>query len=173
MELENLRIRTERLILRPFTMDDVEPSFVMNLDPEVSRYTGDGGVVSKNEVERRIREQVIGDYAKYGYGRLAVERKDQPGFIGFCGLKYLPDLEEVDLGYRFIREHWGSGLATEAASACMEFGFGRLKLDRIIGMVLPDNKASIRVLQKLNFSFEKEMTEENMLLHLYAARSPG
>ena len=68
----------------------------MNLDAEVSKYTGDGGVVSKEEIERRITENVLGDYKKYGYGRLAVELKEENKFIGFTGLKYLDDMDEVD-----------------------------------------------------------------------------
>jgi len=89
MSHSNLFIETERLLIRPFKMEDIEPSYVMNLDAEVSKYTGDGGVVSKKEIERRIVENVFGDYEKYGFGRLAVELKGENKFIGFAGLKYL------------------------------------------------------------------------------------
>ena len=68
-------LETERLLLRPHTLADVEPSYRMNLDSEVSRFTQDGGVVDRAEIERRIRENVLGDYAKYGFGRLAVVLK--------------------------------------------------------------------------------------------------
>lgn len=140
----------------------------MNLDAEVSRFTGDGGVVSKAEIERRIREDVLGDYEKYGYGRLAVEWKTSGKFIGFAGLKYLDDLNEVDLGYRFIRKDWGKGIATEAGQALLGFGFEKLDLKKIIAMVLMANRASINVLNKLGFNFEREITEEEMLIQLYS-----
>ena len=71
-------------------------------DERVSEYTADGGVQSYSEVERRIQEDVLGDYAKHGYGRFAVEEKSTGELIGFSGLKYLEDIDEVDLGYRFI-----------------------------------------------------------------------
>ncbi len=168
MPNSNLIIETERLLIRPFTMEDIKPSYAMNLDAEVSKYTGDGGVVSKKEIERRIVENVFGDYTKHGFGRLAVELKGENKFIGFTGLKYLEDMDEVDLGYRFMKEYWGRGIATESGKACVNFGFNELGLKRIIAMVLPENTGSIRVLNKLKFEFEKEIIEDNQLAKVYA-----
>lgn len=163
----NLYIETERLLIRPFTLEDIEPAYKMNLDADVSRYTSDGGVVNKEELERRIVENVFGDYEKHGYGRLAVELKVENKFIGFTGLKYLEDMDEVDLGYRFIKKYWGMGIATEAGRASLKFGFDSLNLDRIIGLVVPENIGSIRVLEKLNFKFEKDLYENDLLIKLY------
>lgn len=168
MSYSNLTIETERLLIRPFTLADIAPSFAMNLDAEVSKYTGDGGIVTEAEIERRITEDVFGDYKKHGFGRLAVELKGENKFIGFTGLKYLEDLKEVDLGYRFMKEYWGKGIATEAGQACLKLGFETLGLQRIIAMVLPENKGSIAVLEKLRFEYEKEFLEDNLLVSLYA-----
>lgn len=168
MPYSNLIIETDRLLIRPFSMDDIEPSYIMNLDTEVSKYTGDGGVVSKKEIERRIIENVFGDYEKYGFGRLAVELKEENKFIGFTGLKYLKEMDEVDLGYRFMKEYWGKGIATESARPCVNLGFEMLKLNKIIAMTFPENKGSIRVLEKLNFEYEKDIMEDNLLVKLYA-----
>lgn len=168
MHHQNLMIETERLLIRPFTLDDIGPAHAMNLDPEVSKYTGDGGVVSREETERRILEDVMGDYRKYGYGRLAVVLKNENKFIGFTGLKYLDDMDEVDLGYRFMSKYWGQGFATESGKASVQYGFETLGLDRIIAMVLPENLGSIRVLQKLNFEYEKDFMEDDLLARLYA-----
>lgn len=162
------KIETDRLLLRPFTLDDIEPSYELNLDPEVSRYTADGGIVSKDEIEKRIIKDVLGDYQKYGYGRFAVEEKASGHFIGFAGLKYLPDMEETDLGYRFMRSYWGQGLATEAGTACLKFGFDSLHLQRIIALVLPQNIASIRVLEKLAFKYELEIEADGNRVQQYA-----
>lgn len=163
----DFRIETNRLIIRPFTEDDIEPSYQLNLDEEVSRFTGDGGVVNKAEIERRIKENVMGDYGKYGYGRLAVEWKENGQFIGFTGLKYLDDMDEVDLGYRFKRDYWGKGIATETGKICLDYGFNTLGLTRIIALVLPENVGSIRVLEKLDFEFEKEVMEDGLLAQQY------
>lgn len=164
----NLVFETERLLIRPFTLDDIEPSYIMNLDAEVSKYTADGGVVSREELERRITENVFGDYEKHGYGRLAVELKSEGKFIGFTGLKYLEDIDEVDLGYRFMKQYWGKGIATESAKAVIKFGFEELKLERIVASVLPDNVGSINVLEKLNFKYEKDVIEDNQEARLYS-----
>lgn len=160
-------IQTPRLLLRPFTMDDVGDSYRLNLDPEVTRFTGDGGVVSHNEIERRIREDVIGDYDKFGYGRMAVILKKENCFIGFAGLKYLPDLNETDLGYRLERNCWGQGLATEAGKACLEYGFEKLGLETITSMVLPENLASIRVLDKLGFKPDGQSVDGGLTVNKY------
>jgi len=168
MKTDHLNIKTKHLILRPFSLNDVEDCYQMNLDTAVSKYTGDGGVVSKQEIRRRITDDVLGDYKIYGYGRLAVTLKSTGRFMGFAGLKYLTDLEEVDLGYRFMSKYWGKGYATEAATACLALGFDKLGLTKIIAMVLPENKASIRVLEKLGFSFEKEIMENGELTFVYA-----
>ena len=75
-----------------------------------------------------------------------------------CGLKYLDDVGEVDLGYRLFKEHWGRGLATEAARAVLAYGVNVLHLHRIIGIADIENKASIRVLEKIGFMFKKFTT---------------
>lgn len=170
MTYPHLVIETDRLLIRPFRLDDIEPSYQMNLDAEVSKYTGDGGVVSKKEIERRITENVFGDYEKYGFGRLAVEWKEEGRFIGFAGLKYLIDLDEVDLGYRFMQPYWGKGIATEASQACVKLGFETLNLEKLIALVLPENSGSIRVLEKLSFSYEKEIWEDGLLAKLFTLR---
>ena len=164
----NLHIETERLILRPFDLQDIVPAYEMNLDAEVSKYTGDGGVVSMEETERRIKEDVFSDYQKHGFGRLAVQLKGGPRFIGFAGLKYLEDIDEVDVGYRFMSAYWGKGYATEAAKACVEFGFQTLQLKRMLGFVLAENPGSIRVLEKLGFSYEKDVLEDGLVAQQYA-----
>lgn len=168
---QSYKLVTKRLILRPFEEKDIEPTYQMNLDAIVSKYTGDGGVVSYDEIERRIRENIFGDYKKYGYGRMAVELKSTGEFIGFCGLKYLEGLKEVDLGYRLKSTHWNKGYATESCQAIVDFGFNQLKLARIIALVLPENIASINVLDKLDFDYEKEIETDGLSAMMFARHS--
>jgi RimJ/RimL family protein N-acetyltransferase len=106
-----------------------------------------------DEARRRLREYP--DYARYGFGRWGVVYKPDDRVIGFNGLKYLGDLEEVDLGYRFLPEYWGRGIATESSLAIVRYGFESLGLERIIALVLPDNTGSIRVLEKIGMRFER------------------
>ena len=74
----------------------------------------------------------------------------------------------MDLGYRFMKRYWGQGIATEAGQACLHLGFDVLALPRIIALVLPENKASIRVLEKLAFQYEKDVDEEGQIARYYA-----
>ena len=97
----------------------------------------------------------IADYRRYGFGRCACVWKTTGELIGFCGLKYLDDLGEVDLGYRFQRAFWGRGVATESARAMVDYGFGRLNLERIVGLVEPGHTPSIRVLEKVGMRFDR------------------
>jgi RimJ/RimL family protein N-acetyltransferase len=162
MKTMKARLETARLVLRAFTLDDAHAAYEMDRDPEVSRYTHERGVQSKEEMRQRLLHNVIGDYEKHGFGRFAVEEKTSGDFIGFAGLKYLPEMDEVDIGYRFVRRCWGRGLATEAGEAVMEFGWRNLGLKRIIGLALAENRASIRVLEKLGLRFEKMIQEDGV-----------
>lgn len=150
-------LETDRLLLREFVAGDAEVYFRMVSDLDVTRYTGDGGK-TPGEVTRMMEERLFADYRLRGYGRWAAVYKPTGAVIGFAGLKYLEDVDEVDLGYRFFKEHWGRGLATEAARAVLAHGFGTLGLRRVIGIADVGNKASIRVLEKVGFAFEKHTT---------------
>ena len=171
IKIFNTIIETERLILRPFNLEDVAPSYKMNLDPEITRFTNDGGIKTKTEIYQTIKENVLGDYKKHGFGRFAVILKKENKFIGFSGIKYLPEYNLVDIGFRFIKEYWGTGIATESGKASLKFAFTNLKLKKVYGFVLPENKASIRVLEKLKFTFEKDFFEEEILINQYVIKA--
>jgi len=150
-------LESDRLLLREFVLDDAEVFFRMVSDPDVTRYTGDGGK-TLDEARKGLAERVLRDYEIRGYGRWATVLKATGHVIGFAGLKYLDDLREIDLGYRFFKEHWGQGLATEVSKAILAYGFESLQLERIIGIADIDNLASRRVLEKVGFTFEKFTT---------------
>jgi len=160
-------IKTERLILRPFEMKDVNPTFEMEQNPIINQYTNDGGVKKYEEVEQLIQTLINVDYKENGFGRFAIVLKETSEFIGFCGLKLLQETNEVDLGYRLKVKYWGLGLATEASKASLEYGFNHLQLNKIVAFILPDNIKSKRVLEKLNFGFEEELLEEELLIRKY------
>lgn len=145
-------LETNRLILRPAVLEDAHYLVHLNSDPDVIRYTGDEKFQSQLEAQNLIRDKLIPHYYKYKMGRFMTFLKDGT-FVGWCGLKYFPENDEVDLGYRFIRSHWGQGFATEASNTCIHYGFNELKLKKIIAKVMPENIASIKVMQKLGMTF--------------------
>jgi RimJ/RimL family protein N-acetyltransferase len=143
----NVVFESDRLLFRLFTMEDAELVYRLNLDPEVTRFTHDP--VSTIEKASEILERtILPQYALYNHGRWAVHLKQDLEFIGWCGLKYRAELKEIDLGYRFIKEFWGKGYATEAAFASIRYGFEKLGLQRIVGRAEPANIASVKVLEK-------------------------
>ncbi len=144
---------TERLLLREYVADDAEAFFRLNADPEVLRYLPDQALVDVDQARRTLVDYPMADYRKHGFGRCACILKSAGENIGFAGLKYLDELGVVDVAYRLMPAYWGRGLATEAAIASIQFGFNQLGLQRIVGMVMPENAASIRVLEKAGLRY--------------------
>ena len=138
---------TARLEHRAFEAGDAETFYALNSHPEVMRLTGETPFPSLQAARDAIA--AYPDFDTVGYGRWACILEGK--VIGFSGLKYLPELDVVDLGYRFFPEHWGHGFATESGRACVDFAFERLGLTSVHAFVLPDNLASVRVLKKLGF----------------------
>ncbi|MEM1216624.1 MAG: GNAT family N-acetyltransferase [Bacteroidota bacterium] len=166
--MSNYLLTTDRLYLRPFQLEDALGFYTLNADPAVLRYTGDTPFASVAAAAAFIRH--YDHYAQYGYGRWAVLDQRDTQFIGFCGLKYHPDTDEVDLGYRLRREYWGQGMATEAARACLDYGLDELHLNRIIGRVVVGNLASVRVLEKIGMQRVGPLDFEGQPGWLYEAR---
>ncbi len=146
-------LETERLLLREYVEEDAEAFLRLNSNPEVFRYTSDGPIATVEEARAILRAFPIADYRTHGFGRWACVLRESGEAIGFAGLKFLPETGEVDLGYRFIPEQWGRGLATEASRAVVRFGFETLRLREITALVQPENTASVRVIEKCGLGF--------------------
>ena len=165
-------MHTPRLLLRTFSEEDAPLIYELNLDPEVTRYTLDP--IRDREHAREVLERsILPQYALYNYGRWAVHTLPHMEFIGWCGLKMRPEMAETDLGYRFMQKAWGHGYATEAAAACLRFGFENLGLERIVGRALPGNIASIRVLEKCGMVYIGEEIVEGLVHKTYEAINPS
>jgi RimJ/RimL family protein N-acetyltransferase len=165
-------IETKRLLLRLFTPADAQLIFDLNKDPEVTTYTGDPipNLVHAQEVLENI---ILPQYALYNHGRWAVHEKIGLAFIGWCGLKTRPERgNEIDLGYRFIKKSWGKGYATEAAFASLKHGFEKLYLPRIIGRSMPQNIASIKVLEKIGMKYIGDEIVDDHAARTYEAINP-
>ncbi len=154
-----LVIETERLQLRELHVGDAAHFYALNSNTNVLKYTGDTAFESVLEAEHFLRN--YHEYEVNGYGRWAVLDKFSGEFLGWCGLKYVAEVDETDIGFRFFENHWNKGFATESARACLHYGFEQLNLKSIIGRAMAENRASIKVLEKLGMHFEKEFDFEN------------
>lgn len=167
----NVIIETDRLILRTFTIEDAELVYELNKDPEITIYTGDP--LRDIEHAREVLEKsILPQYALYNHGRWAVLLKPSHEFLGWCGLKYRPELNIIDLGYRFKRSAWGKGYATESANACLDYGFQKLGLERICAHAMPANIASVKVLEKIGMRFIGEGIEDDKTVLAFEAVNP-
>lgn len=150
-------ITTDRLILRRFHSSDADAMGRIFGDPEVMYY-GDG-VKTQEWVREWLRRWLVDYYANWGFGMWAVVEKTGGEALGYCGLSRFPQRcgqGETEIGYRIARAHWGRGLATEAARAVRDYGFGALGLERLIAMIDPANGASIRVAEKIGMKYERD-----------------
>jgi RimJ/RimL family protein N-acetyltransferase len=145
-------IETERLVLRLFTLDDLEAMHALFSDAEVQRYVP-SGVSPSLEVSRQRLEKLMGFQEKFGMTSWPVVEKASGLVVGDCGLFPSEGVgPEVELGYRFRRDRWGLGYATEAAGACLRYGLEDLKLPRIIAVTFLENLPSQRVLEKIGMT---------------------
>ena len=152
-------IETERLILRPLGPEDAPAMFALNADPEVLRYTGDDPFADLEAARQFLADYPARQYEPYKVGRMAVQLKDTLEVVGWCGLKYHADTGETDLGYRLLRKVWGLGIATEASLAHLKHATEAMGLRRVIARAMRENHASIRVMQKCGFVYERDTTD--------------
>jgi RimJ/RimL family protein N-acetyltransferase len=154
-------LTTDRLLLRGWREEDIEPFVALCADPRVMRWVGRGRPQDRAQAEASL--QAIRDHwVRHGFGLWAAEEQASRDLAGFIGLARLDDGSgDVEIGWRLRREAWGRGLATEGALAARERAFGELGLTRLVALVHPENAASLRVIDKLGMTFERERTSRH------------
>ena len=168
----NVVIETKRLLLRTFSETDAPLIYELNLDPDVTRYTHDP-VKDLAHATEILEKTIIPQYALYNHGRWAVHLKATLDFLGWCGLKYRAELNEIDLGFRFKKEFWGKGFATEAAYASIKYGFEKIGLQRIVGRAEIDNIGSLKVLKKCGMNYIGDEEVEGYPVKTYELYHPS
>ena len=138
-------LSTERLLLRPATLDDLIAWHAISRDAEEAWFGAPSSTLddARANLEKHMRHQ-----EEHGFGLWAVELLATRDVIGAAGLNHLADGPEIEVGYRFLRTQWGNGYATEAARASIRFGLDELGLEEIVAVTLPTNEASRRVMEK-------------------------
>lgn len=150
-------ISTERLTIRPFTLDDA--AFIVTLvnDPDWLRFIGDKAVHSEDDARRYLTAGPLAMYELHGFGLCAVERNIDGSTIGMCGLIRRDGLEDVDIGYALLPEARGQGFAREAAQAVLDHGLSTIGIRRIVAITDPDNASSSLVLERIGMRFERHL----------------
>ncbi|HXY29454.1 MAG TPA: GNAT family N-acetyltransferase [Gemmatimonadaceae bacterium] len=141
-------LQTERLVLRMFTAEDIEPYARICSDPEVMRFLSLTGPYSRIESWRHVA-MILGHWQLRGYGLWAVEERATGALIGRIGFLRPDGWPGFELGWMLARSYWGRGFATEGARRALDYSFSVNGPERVISLIHPDNRASIRVAERL------------------------
>ncbi|HEY2294579.1 MAG TPA: GNAT family N-acetyltransferase [Thermoanaerobaculia bacterium] len=143
-------LETERLLLRPFRGSDLDDYATLRADPEVLRYlVGAGGEPWDRGRSSRHMAFMIGHWQVWGTGTWAVEHKESGAFLGLVGFSEPEGWPGLELAWALARQHWGHGYATEAAREALAHAFTTWKRERVISLIHPENRASIRVAERI------------------------
>jgi [ribosomal protein S5]-alanine N-acetyltransferase len=147
---------TDRMVAKRITKDAFEDLVHMHQDERAMATLG--GVRSIEETRKNL-DWNLKQWDDNGFGLWLFRSKITDQLIGRGGIRRVPigDVEEVELGFALMPEHWGQGLATEMAKASCEIAFEKLNLDSIVSFTLTTNLSSQRVMEKVGFKYEKNI----------------
>jgi RimJ/RimL family protein N-acetyltransferase len=163
-------IETDRLILRELTVEDAP--FLLDLlnQPSFIQFIGDRGVRTLDDARQNIETRYMTNYRRQGFGVYLTALKENQTPVGICGLIKRDGLDDIDIGFAFLPQYWKKGYAFEAASAVLAYGKNKLGIQHIVGITIPDNHGSMRILEKLGLKFEKmvKLPNDPVELKLYS-----
>jgi ribosomal-protein-alanine N-acetyltransferase len=136
-------------------MDDLDELYRIYSHPDLSKYIQNDKPLTWKQTKAAIKSMAE-NWEKYHFGVWAVIYKEHDKLIGHCGLKFLENTLEIQIGYLLLKSYWGRGLGTEAASAVLKYGFDVANLPQIVAVAKPENIASRRVLEKVGLKYEKD-----------------
>lgn len=164
--------RTRRLLVRHWRIEDADEAYAMYGDREVTATLPDHMYDDSLDKTRAWLERKVVEQAQErdGLGMWAIEELASGRVVGGALLQgaRINGREQVEVGYHFARAAWGQGYATEVAQALVEYGFQTLGLTRIVGVVLPQNAASRRVLEKVGMQAEGTGDYEGFAIEVFA-----
>ena len=161
-----MALETDRLVLSTWQTSDWIAFRPIATDVEVMRYIT-GGVPWPDERIQQFVKRQMELFSERGFCRWKLLAKPGKQMIGFCGVGFWGDDKDLEIGWWLAREHWGRGLATEAARAALRDALERVKLDRIISIARPANTASIRIMEKLGLTLDGEFAKDGVPLVRY------
>lgn len=158
---------TTRLLIRELEPGDAPALHPVFSDPQATRFT----LRIHTDVSATLAwiEAVRKGYRKHGFGPWAVFRSKDLLLLGYCGcgMILLNDKKEIEVGYRIVPSCWGQDYATEALSACIDYAFTRLSINRLVALIQHGNSASIRVAEKSGMKYQQEVLYEGVPMRLY------
>ena len=161
------RLETKRLLLCPWEPIDWLAFKPIATDPLVMKYISSGQPWPDEKIIEFVDRQ-IRHFRERGFCLWKLLLRENHRLVGFCGLQPLDDLPGVEIGWWLASDQWGQGLPTEAARFALRDGFTRFGLSRILALALRENRASIRIMEKLGMRFEAEVNHHGFRVDLYS-----
>lgn len=163
-----MKIETKRLILRKFSLDDLDAFAALMAEPEVMRFSLNGPL-SKKQAQEYLQKRILDHYNQYGYGFYAVIHKQDNCLIGCVGLLHqkIDDESKTELAFRLYPQYWGQGLATEAATAVYRFAYEELRIPELISIIDPLNTRSLSLAKRIGMHFWKETVFHSIPVQIY------
>lgn len=151
------QIQSERLYLKPVAVTDVD--FIMELQnsPKWLKYIGDRKLRTKADTVAYIEDKMLSHFKKHGYGNYVVCKKETHQKLGTCGIFNRAGMETCDIGFALLPKFEGLGYGFESASVLLECAKTNFKLEKIGAIVLPENRASIKLIEKLGLQYVKKV----------------
>jgi RimJ/RimL family protein N-acetyltransferase len=146
---------TTHLTLRAFRLEDAPALHAILSEKDILQYFPNPQTPTREQTQRFITHQ-LEHWKNHDFGWWAVTHRDTRALLGWNGLQYLPETDEVEVGFLVSKAYWGKGFATEGAIASLQFGFEEHQLDAIVGIVHPKNLASQKVLKKSGLKFTRD-----------------
>jgi len=166
-------LETERLLMRAFSQQDLDPFTEMLADPQVMELaTYSGKTMNRSQADNWLC-MMVGHWHLRGFGIWAVEEKNSGSLIGRIGLQRLIWFDETELVWMLNRSSWGKGYAQEGASAAVKFAFEILGLACLSAVIHPDNHRSIKLAERLGMQFIQELDREGIRFYEYQIMPPG
>jgi RimJ/RimL family protein N-acetyltransferase len=156
-------LATERMVLRRFTVADVDLVVALDADPEVMRYINGGIATSRQEIEDDYLPAWLSYYDRFeGYGFWAAIEKASGDFLGWFHLRPPPQAppDHPELGYRLRRSAWGRGLASEGARALIDAAFEKYGAQLVNAETMAVNAGSRRVMEKSGLTLVRSFTQD-------------
>lgn len=169
--IKDVRIETDRLILRMFREEDFEIYAPMCANPDIMRFLG-GKTFNVVEAWRHMA-MMVGHWYFRGYGYFAAEEKASGKFIGRIGFTNSAGWPGFELGWTIWPEYQGKGFATEGARRLLQYAFDDLDMTHVISLIHRENKPSIKVAEHLGETIEGETEVLGMPVLIYGIDRPA
>ena len=154
----NWLMETERLRLRPVTVDDTALMLAVWNDPAFIENVSDRGIRTVEQARDAIKTGAQKLFEDYGYGPYCMSLKPNGTMIGICGIFKRENIEDPDIGFGVLPDYCGKGYAGEAAAAVVDYARNTLRIGVLTAIVSPKNAPSIGLIKKLGLTFERMIT---------------